>query len=275
MVGPSLNPASCPEPELHSRRAVAESFGADAERYDRARSSYPPELIRRVVSGCPGTEVLDVGCGTGIVARQLRAAGCRVLGVDPDPRMAAVARRGGLLVEVSRFEEWDTRGRAFDAVVSGQAWHWIDPMIGAEKAAGVLREGGRLTVFWSADRAPADLVAAFGEVYREVMPDALAARRWVEASTALDGCAALCAKAEAGIRAAGAFGAPERWRFDWQRSYTRDEWLDQVPTTGDHGRFPRQRLDRLLSRLGAVIDARGGSFTMPYTTIVATAARAR
>ncbi|MGW3626958.1 methyltransferase domain-containing protein [Streptomyces sp. NPDC000880] len=31
---------------------------------------------------------LDVGCGTGIAARQFQAVGCRVLGVEPDARMA-------------------------------------------------------------------------------------------------------------------------------------------------------------------------------------------
>ncbi|MFC7648081.1 hypothetical protein ACFQX6_52140 [Streptosporangium lutulentum] len=35
-----------------------------------------------------------------------------------------------------------------------------------------------------------------------------------------------------GIREAGGFGDPERWRFDGERSYTRDEWLDLAPTTG-------------------------------------------
>ena len=38
--------------------------------------------------------------------------------------------------------------------------------------------------------------------------------------------------AEDGIRAAAAFTEPQQWRYDWQRAYTRDEWLDQVPTHG-------------------------------------------
>jgi len=58
--------------------------------------------------------VLDVGCGTGIAARQFQAAGCAVLGVDPDERMAAYARERGLEVEVSTFETWEPAGRTFD-----------------------------------------------------------------------------------------------------------------------------------------------------------------
>src|SRR3954447_15322634 len=85
--------------------------------------------------------------GTGIAARQFRAAGCTVLGVEPDARMAEFARRSGVEVDVATFEAWDPAGRHFDAVVAGTAWHWVDPVAGAAKAARVLRPGGRLAPF--------------------------------------------------------------------------------------------------------------------------------
>jgi 2-polyprenyl-3-methyl-5-hydroxy-6-metoxy-1,4-benzoquinol methylase len=78
--------------------------------------------VGRVVAASPGRDVLDVGCGTGVAARQFQAAGCRVLGVDPDARMAELARRGGVEAEVAAFEAGDSAGREFDAVVAGQAW---------------------------------------------------------------------------------------------------------------------------------------------------------
>src|SRR6516165_6334275 len=116
--------------EPHQHRQVAESFGSDAERYDRARPGYPGALVERIVAASPGRDVLDVGCGTGICARLFQAAGCRVLGVDPDPRMAELARQGGTEAEVAKFEDWDPAGRTFDAVIAGQAWHWVDPDAG-------------------------------------------------------------------------------------------------------------------------------------------------
>ena len=79
----------------HQARQVAESFGSDADRYDRARPSYPDSMIERIVANSPGRDVVDVGCGTGICARQFQAVGCRVLGVEVDPRMAELARRSG------------------------------------------------------------------------------------------------------------------------------------------------------------------------------------
>jgi 2-polyprenyl-3-methyl-5-hydroxy-6-metoxy-1,4-benzoquinol methylase len=170
---PTLPPTG-PQPQRavrsHIAREVAESFGTNADRYDRARPRYPEALIQRIVAACPGPDVLDVGCGTGICARQLRAAGARVVGLDADDRMAELARRSGLRVEVSAFETWDPAGRRFDAVTAAQAWHWIDPIAGAAKAAEALRPRGLLALIWNAAQLPADIAVAVTEVYRRVLP---------------------------------------------------------------------------------------------------------
>jgi SAM-dependent methyltransferase len=254
-------------PEPHEVRQVAESFGANAERYDRARPSYPTALIERLANG---RDVLDVGCGTGIVARQLQAAGCHVLGVDVDERMAETARRSGLEVEVAKFEAWDPGRRTFDTVVAGQSWHWIDPVAGAAKAAQILRPGGRLAVFWNVFQAPPDVGAAFDEVYRRLLPDFLIVS-W--AKRTLDAYEAFFDKTSDGIRQAGTFGRPEEWTFDWLREYNRNEWLDQLPTFGGHNRLPSAQLQQLLAAIGDAVDAVGGRFTMGYTTVAVIATR--
>ncbi|WP_171168117.1 class I SAM-dependent methyltransferase [Streptomyces sp. I05A-00742] len=268
-------PTLPPEParpsgnEPHQLQETAASFGAEAERYDRTRPRYPDALVDRVVAGSPGPDLLDVGVGTGIAARQFRAAGCRVLGVDVDARMAGLARRDGIDVEVAAFETWDPAGRAFDTVVAGQTWHWVDPAAGPERAARVLRPGGRLAVFWNVFQPPSGLGEAFSAVYRRVLPDVPVPNP----VPGLDGYAPILAGAADGMRRTGAFDAPEQWRFDWERPFTRDEWLDQVPTFGGHSRLPANALDELLAGLGAAVDAVGGRFTMRYTTVAVTAKR--
>ncbi|HEY2675160.1 MAG TPA: class I SAM-dependent methyltransferase [Rugosimonospora sp.] len=256
---------------------MAESFGVDPERYDRARPRYPDALIERIVAASPGPDVLDVGCGTGIEARQFQAAGCTVLGVDPDARMAGFARRTGVDVEVATFEAWDPAGRTFDAVVAGQAWHWVDPVAGGAKAAQVLRPGGRLAVFGHVYDTPPEVTEAFAAVYRRVAPDSPinlpVAGGAAPAPTARDVYQAMFARAADGIRDAGGFGEPEQWRFDWERYYTRDEWLDLLPTTGGLTWLPEDKLAEVTDGVGSAIDKIGGGFTMPYTTLAATAAR--
>jgi SAM-dependent methyltransferase len=247
---------------------MAESFGVDAERYDRTRPTYPQPMVDRIVAATPGPDVLDVGCGTGIAARQFQAAGCHVLGVDADERMAAFARQRGLDVEVATIEEWDPGGRTFDGVIAGQAWHWVDPAAGAAKAWRLLRPGGRLALFWNAFEPPSEVAEAFNAVTHRVLPDAPG----LPTKAGADSYARFLGNAIEGIRTSG-FGEPEQWRFPWHHTFTRDEWLDVVPTGGFHTRLPPDKLAALLDGLGAAIDALGGSFVMSYTALVITAPR--
>src|ERR1700761_5391335 len=240
-------------------RQVAESFGADAQRYDRARPSYPRAMVDRVLAASPGPRVLDVGCGTGIAGRLFQAAGAEVLGLDPDDRMAAQARAGGLEVEVARIEDWDPAGRTFDAVVAGQAWHWVDPVQGAATAARALRPGGRVAVFWNSFRPPPGLGEAMTDVLRRVVPDAP-----MTGLPGPDGYTKLADRALTGMQEGNLFEQMNTWFFDWQRPYNRDEWLDTVPTFGGSNRLPAAVLSGLLTGNGAVIDAFGGRFTLGF-----------
>jgi SAM-dependent methyltransferase len=263
-------PPTFPVNEPHHARGMAEGFGEDPEQYDRARPRYPQAMADRILATIPGRQVLDVGIGTGIAARPFRAAGCQVLGVDVDARMAEFARQCGFKVEVAKFEEWGPEGRVFDLVIAGQTWHWVDPVAGAAKAADVLRAGGRLAVFWNVFGFPPDLGAAFAQVYQRVLPGS---PFFQGSSSGLGAYSALLDKAADGVRSVRAFSEPERWQFDWETLYTRDQWLDQVPTSGGHRQFPAGKLAELLEGIGTAIDAVGGSFTMEYSTVVVTAVK--
>jgi SAM-dependent methyltransferase len=226
-------------------------------------------MVEAILGATAGPDVLDVGIGTGVSAQPFIEAGCRVLGVEPDERMAQFATERGFNVEVGKFEEWDPRGRMFDAVIGGQSWHWVDPVAGATKAAQVLRAGGPLAVFWNVFLPPQDLAAAFAEVYRREVPDAPFSGG---AMPGIEGYSRLFARAADGMRQVGAFSEPEQRRFDWHRSYSKDEWLLQVPTFGGHNLIPPNQMERLLEGIGSEIDAVGGSFVMDYAAVVVLAA---
>ncbi|GAB3572397.1 class I SAM-dependent methyltransferase [Amycolatopsis endophytica] len=246
---------------------MAESFGTDAALYDRARPPYPQALIDRVT----GTDVLDVGCGTGIAARQFQTAGARVLGVEPDARMAGFARGSGVETEVATFEDWDPTGRTFDAVIAAQSWHWVDPVAGLAKVARVLRPGGRFAVFAHAFQAPPEVMEALGAAIRRVVPGSPVnpGAHTDPVETYRAGLATVAGQ----IRESGAFAEPEQWRFDAERTYSRDEWLDQMSTTGGLTPLPPQQRAEVLTGVGAAIDAIGGGFTVPLTTLAVTALR--
>ncbi|MBO0608733.1 class I SAM-dependent methyltransferase [Myceligenerans salitolerans] len=261
-----------------SLREVAVSFGEDAERYHRTRPGYPAALADLVLADEAGVvpsphtapprrgrpTVLDVGIGTGSAASLFRQAGCEVTGVEPDERMAVVARRAGFPVEIASFDDWDAARRRYDAVVSGQAWHWVKQRAGAVKAAEVLRPGGRLAVFWNVCVPEPAVAAALADVYRGV-DMGLDFVPWERSP--LDGYGKLAGAATAGIWGSRAFGAVTRHEIPWQVEFTRDAWVDQVPTLAWHERLSPDALERVLRGNAEVIDALGGTVTMPYTTL--------
>ncbi len=125
-------------------------FNEVPELYDRVRPGYPAELFADLGAFTGMDErssVLEVGCGTGQATRSLAALGCSVTAVEPGTDMAALARRrlttcGNVEVETSAFEDWDDRGRRFDVLVAASSWHWVDPVIGRQRAHDVLRPRG-------------------------------------------------------------------------------------------------------------------------------------
>ncbi|WP_427019141.1 class I SAM-dependent methyltransferase (plasmid) [Pseudarthrobacter sp. P1] len=259
-----------PDPMPHQNRSIAESFGFEAERYDRARPRYPQALADAVLADLPGWQILDIGIGTGLSALPFRDADAEVLGVEIDARMAEVAQSRGFPVEVARFEDWDAKRRTFDAVIAGQTWHWIDPAAGATKAASLLKPAGRLAVFWNIGDPEPETAAEFAEVYRSV-ESGMPFTPWT--TPALESYESILVRTTDGICSAGAFSEPKRMRFDWRTTITREAWLDQIPTMGGHNHIPAAQLAALLSGVGQVIDSRGGSFTMNYSTVAIVAAK--
>jgi hypothetical protein len=82
--------------------------------------------------------------------------------------MADVARRHGIEVVVSSLEDWDVV--ECDVMYAAQAWHWIDPVRGAEVAAAAIRPGGRWLAFWN-DEVDEEFGRARNGVYRRLAPE--------------------------------------------------------------------------------------------------------
>ena len=246
-------------PRTHTNRTRAQSFGSDARAYDRVRPGYPTELIDDLVVDGPRS-ALDVGCGTGKAARLLQGRGVEVLGLEIDPRMAEVARGNGVPVVVTAFETWDADGERFDLLVSGQAWHWIDPITGTRKAARLLRLGGLMALFWNFAQLEPAARRVVNAAYDAVAPE-------LTQTSVLRGNGPDTVPGHMEIlRRSGGFGRIERRRYRWEQEYGRDEWLGLIRTHSDHSTLPPDQLSRLLAAVGAAFDVVGGMATAHYTT---------
>ncbi len=98
-----------------------------------------------------GERILDLGCGDGVLSKNIMGTGARVLGIDSSADQVAAARARGVDAQILRGEELPF-DREFDAVFSNAALHWIadqDALLGS---------------VWRALRAPGRFVAEMGGV---------------------------------------------------------------------------------------------------------------
>ena len=90
----------------------------------------------------PGSRVLDVGFGAGGNLSHLGQAGCRVCGVEYDPRLAANGRAKGLPVAQAKAEQLPFRTGSMDGVICKVVVPYTDEAAAVAEIARVLRPGG-------------------------------------------------------------------------------------------------------------------------------------
>jgi len=134
---------------------VSVDFGRTAEDYAAYRAGFPAELfvrLRAMGIGLPGQRVVDLGTGTGALARGFAEGGCSVRGIDPATALLAQARRldsqAGVTItyQVGRAEETGLRSGGWDVVSAGQCWHWFDRPRAARETRRLLTSGGALVI---------------------------------------------------------------------------------------------------------------------------------
>jgi SAM-dependent methyltransferase len=117
--------------------------------YWNHNAAYHPQLVREAVS--TGGPVLDVGCGDGLLPLRLALAGLSVLGLEPDPTAAALARTRcasvpGVEIRQAPFLDSDLDEGAFGFITMVAVLHHMDGRAALTRARQVLRPGGRLVV---------------------------------------------------------------------------------------------------------------------------------
>jgi SAM-dependent methyltransferase len=126
-------------------------FGQAADDYAQYRPGFPDRFFDRVRAygiGLPQQQLLDLGCGTGALARGFARRACRVVGLDLSPEMlqqaGMLAHAEGLALDLvrARAEATPFADGCFDVVCAGQCWHWFDGHRAAVETRRVLRPGG-------------------------------------------------------------------------------------------------------------------------------------
>jgi SAM-dependent methyltransferase len=157
---------------------ASDRFGAQALAYDRYRPRYPEAVfddILGVADTTAGTEVIEIGAGTGIATEPLVRRGLSVTAIEPSPEMAALAKakigdRGSVFV--GRFENYLAPGQV-RLVTAFNAWHWVEPEAAVNQIAACLGPGGSLALVWTE-------VVSWGQEPFEERLAQICGQRWVK-----------------------------------------------------------------------------------------------
>ncbi|PKI92140.1 SAM-dependent methyltransferase [Actinomycetales bacterium SN12] len=241
----------------------ATSFGAEADNYEAARPDYPFEAVAWMLDRLPdgARRLADVGAGTGKLTRVVaEARDAEIVAIDPDAAMLAKLREQvpGVPTFLGTAESLPLPNASVDAVVLGQAWHWVDPVAASAEIGRVVRPGGTLGLIWNArDNRVA----------------------WVRRLTAIMHASAAEEMLDAGgPTVASPFDEPEGERWEWRRPMTRAQ-LHRMAASRSHlitaseseRASIRRGMDDLFAELGLDGDA---TIEVPYVTWAFRAQRA-
>ena len=217
--------------DLHRQRRGL--FSTDVAAYETGRPGYPErvyDLMDQVCGLGPGTEVLEIGPGTGQATGRLLDRGASVTAIELGPDLAAYleAKYAGrnLSVQVGAFEDVTLEPASWDLIVAATSFHWVEPDVGLRRCAELLRPGGWVALWWTyfgdPDR-PDPFRDALTPIFEELAPSLIdmfpgAAFEAGAHPYALDATARI-----AEIEAAGRFGPVQHETVTWTGRHTPPE----------------------------------------------------
>ncbi len=222
-------------------RTESTSFNRMAEYYDRYRPGYPEAIIRAVrdrIGFRPGIRILEIGAGSGKATAQFAPFGWEMLCLEPGEHLAAKGQRQfsgqNITFAAARLEDYPLMDNYFDAIISAQAFHWIEKPLGFRLCAAALQQGGWLMPFWNIellgesdeDLALLSILEQYG-AFTATMKECDYSGRTA------------CISAE--IAASGWFTRPEVIQERWSKRFTAEEYFGYVMTGSVFARSPEEQ----------------------------------
>lgn len=238
-------------------------FGKTAADYARHRAGFPEQFFDRLSAiGVirPGLTALDLGTGTGTIARGLARRGLHVTGLDKSEALMDAAKQldaeahVGVRYVKAAAENTGLAAGAFDLVTAGQCWHWFEREKAAAEARRVLKPGGRLVIAhfdWIA--LPGNMVDATENLIRAFNSE------WN-----LWGGTGIYPQWLRDMAIAG-FRQIESFTFDLDVPYSHEAWRGRIRASAGVGAsMPPEKVERFDAELAKILRER---FPEPMTAL--------
>lgn len=133
-----------------------ERFSDRVDDYIKYRPHYSSDVVRALRQACglrTDHLIVDVGCGTGLLAKIFLENGNRVTGVEPNANMRQAGEQ--FLSHHERFtmvagsaENTTLAPESADFVIAAQAFHWFEPPLARREFARILKPDGWAVLIW-------------------------------------------------------------------------------------------------------------------------------
>ncbi len=246
----------------------SEMFNQAAEYYDKYRPGYPQEIIDSLISVTgisEGSDLLEIGCGSGKATEQLIGNGFNILGIDPGEDLVRIGnerfKNENANFVKGRFEEYDFEQKKFDVIYAAQSFHWVPQPIGYTKCADILKDNGYIALFWN--------------MY--IFSDNDTDKELLEISTRYGGIADFVSESECENRIdsivsqiveSNLFEEPTVIRKLWEQNYTADEFYGFALTGNKFMQNSDENKKKAYTDIVALAEKSGGIIERPYLCVL-------
>ncbi len=256
--------------DAHLKRHRADSFDSIAEEYEKYRPGYPvsmKEFLAQRANLKPGADLLEIGVGAGQATRLFVDSDHKIVGIEPGVSLRNVALKvlgypPNLIMEEGTFETWDPKGRSFDFIYSGSAFHWVDPEIGFAKVARLMRPDAHFALFWNMfPRPEAEIWHRLTDAYRRMVPEIAIEREKKTPDSLIE-------MRREQIYQTQLFREVGIHQFKWEKKFNTNEYLNLLSTYSDHITLAPEMRTKLFAELTSIIENNGGFIIRPWNTVL-------
>ena len=139
--------------------------------YDKYRPKYSEELIDFIIASTNSKDntIADIGCGTGILTKQLTERNCNVIGIEPNKEMYEKAKKNLVGIEVLNTTAEDTTlaNNSIDIITVAQALHWFNLEEFKKEVKRILRDNGSVAIMYNNYYDDKDIIKEFKEIHKK------------------------------------------------------------------------------------------------------------